>query len=317
MSPEDRINLDTQDNQRNNEPAADPIEGGYVTRTEIAPSAEKKRFTRKQKIYAGLSVVALTLGIGGGIAASVANQNQPVAEAPADPTEAPTDPAPTPTDSEVQPSNPEQPANVFERTPLPAELAKYQTMSIEEFQTLPKEEQWLYASWLDQYRADFEKRFSLVSGNKRDTPVVVTPNSSGMDLFTDLMYSHRLASSFTPTGEYEPSDSAKIFGTLDKDSAIKLITSVYADYNDPLLPQDIAIIGHEGKAVNVDTLSASDSFSLKNIDILNEVKNGPATIVTFIGVDGVTYDITLIAQEIVTYDGKHEYRTVAGQRVTK
>lgn len=317
MSPEDRINLDTQDNQRNNEPAADPIEGGYAPRTELETGSERKRFTKKQKIIAALSGVALLAGIGGGIAASVANQNQSLAEAPADPTEAPTDPAPTPTDSEVQPSNPEQPANVFDRTPLPAELAKYQTMSIEEFQTLPKEEQWLYASWLDQYRADFEKRFSLVSGNKRDTPVVVTPDSSGMDLFTDLVYTYRLASSFTPTGEYEPSDNANIFGTLDKDSAIKLITSVYADYNNPLLSQNIAIIGLDGKAVNVDTLSAGDGFSLKNIDILNEVKNGPATIITFIGVDGVTYDITLIAQEVVTYDGKHEYRTIAGQRVTK
>ena len=84
-------------------PDSIPAENGYAPRTELETGSEKKRFTKKQKIIAALSGVALLAGIGGGIAASVANQNQPVAEAPADPSEAPAEPE-APSTPEVPPT---------------------------------------------------------------------------------------------------------------------------------------------------------------------------------------------------------------------
>lgn len=84
-----------------------PTESNYTPRTDLEASSEKKRFTKKQKIIAALSGVALLAGIGGSIAASNMNgpDKSPVAEAPADPTEAQAEPE-TPSESET-PASPE------------------------------------------------------------------------------------------------------------------------------------------------------------------------------------------------------------------
>ena len=93
----------------------------------VGDTAAHRRYTNKQKLIAGISGAALLLFIGGGIVVATASQNQPIAEAPAEPSEAP-----------VEPEAPNNGETVTDNTNLvsPEEILKMNPGELQEFVTI-------------------------------------------------------------------------------------------------------------------------------------------------------------------------------------
>lgn len=103
--------------------------------TETTPRIEKKGFTKKQKLIAGISGAFLTLGLGAGLKSMSDNQQiaptGPVATAKATPTTAPTPEASaTSTETATQTTSPEGSALV----------AAYESLPIGQFNELPRDQ---------------------------------------------------------------------------------------------------------------------------------------------------------------------------------
>lgn len=145
-------------------------------------------------------------------------------------TEPPADPTPV----ETFPTASERPAwyyeeDVLERSELPAGLQRYQDMSLGEFQGLSKQEQWLYVSWLTQYRTEFTQWTHFIKTGNDD---IADPLGGGSDadaVLADLTSTWRMAA-YATQGIPTPTQEGTC-GRLDADAMNKILIASTTDYS--------------------------------------------------------------------------------------
>lgn len=166
-------------------PAAPDTAAELATKPEVEKKADKKRFSTKSKLLAGLAGGALLAG--GGVALGVGLNNQapekqePVATAPAEPgeTEAP-EPTVEPTPDEEAPQAPER----YDFGLSKADIQPFLDESAEAFASRPIEERVLlslyYAQDLPKFASDYQK----ASKNPLDTvPVTIDETNTPEEIY--------------------------------------------------------------------------------------------------------------------------------------
>ena len=221
--------------------------------------------------------------------------------------------APTPTESEKPEWYNEE--DVMERSPLPEELKKYQDMSVDEFGLLPKSEQWLYVSWLTQYRDQFEEWFAVASGDWQSKPFDLTPDSPIEQKIEDRNYTYRMGAG-TTIETPEPKQDLTC-GDLDQDDMQKIYIAQNYNVDRALKDANDVYANQEGKAYCPSGLAIGNSFdsgawSFDNqTPIEREIDGKPVQGVTLdYSIDGATKQMEVYVIETPTYDGKTAYRTI-------
>lgn len=264
---------------------------GYTPRTETVSAPEKKGFTKKQKIIAALSGVALLAGIGGGIAASNMNgpDKSPVAEAPADPGEAPADPT-TPTETEAPVAPPEQ----FEFNVDSQVIESYLAESQEIFMARPIEERLLVALAYAEDMPKFAEDWYSVSQNKLDIlPATISVENTPQEIVTIAGYMHRMPYTVsTESDDYHLDMNAayKIIGGNHiqgtSSSAYSSFTSFADQFTESL----------DGRKMTARTLAVSDYLPaltvINSSELQNDQQGRPYRVISLPNLEGQDTDYT-------------------------
>ena len=205
--------------------------------------------------------------------------------------------------------------DVMERTPLPGELTVYRDMPVEEFAALPKSEQWLYVSWLTQYRDEFMEWFAVASGDGQSKPFDLTPASTIQQKIEYDAYTYRMGA-YQTVGAPEPTQ-AMICGDLDQDAITKIYLAATLNADRGFKDANDVIAAQSGKAYCPSGLAIGNSFDKGTWSFDAE---SPATQkIDGVPVDGVTLDysidggakqIQVFVIESPTYDGTMDFHTI-------
>jgi|GEM_PF-2046970 len=213
--------------------------------------------------------------------------------------------------------------DVFERTdPLPANLAPLKTMDNPTFETQKDGTKLTYGTWLAQYKAAYEARYSAASGLEQDKPAVLTASSTGADLFNAYEYNLHLAASMD-VADGEKFLMAHFEGTTDTNPTLA----------DALKTRDELVVKtrqwsskNPGDAVPASILAelASDGYGRVQISYENgnvpalidgKLVSVPGTIMTFQNNngDGIVRHQEFHVEAVKSYDEKTTvYEVVAG-----
>lgn len=230
-------------------------------------------------------------------------------------TSAEADPSSTPTPIESEKPDWYYEEDVMERTPLPEELKKYKEMSVEEFGTLQKSEQWLYVSWLTQYRDQFEEWFAVTSGDWQSKPFDLTPDSTIEQKIEDRNYTYRMGA-YTSVEKPEPKQDLTC-GDLDQNDMKKIYLAQNYTVDRAIKDADDVYAAQNGKAFCPSALGIGNSFDSgawtydAQTPITREIDGKPVDGVTLdYSIDGVQKHMEVFVIETPTYDGKTAYRTI-------
>lgn len=236
--------------------------GGWTPSTETAPSTvEKKGFSTKQKIIAGISGTALALGIGAGLKSMNNNDGEQIT--PVSPAAtAPVTPSPTesPTTSPETTSN--YPASILQSEQFKA-LTPEQQVKIEkihaiqdlaDFYALPKPEQEMYGLFVYDVYKDYAKqqiKSAGISGaDYVDPSAPITKASSGQDVleFEDLRRATTYWLMAKPTAPYE----------INKDNVLDAKKMQSIRFVDPASAECTMTLEQIDRAASTGSLTATD-----------------------------------------------------------
>ena len=205
--------------------------------------------------------------------------------------------------------------DVMERTPLPDELKIYQDMPVEDFAALPKSEQWLYVSWLTQYRDEFMEWFAVASGDWQSKPFDLTPDSTIEQKVEYDAYTYRMGE-YQTIGAPEPTQ-AMTCGDLDQDAITKIYLAATVNADRGFKDAQDVITARSGKALCPSGLAIGNAFDRGRWSF--DAQSPATREIDGVSVDGVTLDysidgspkqIQVFVIETPSYDGKVAFRTV-------
>lgn len=243
-------------------------------------------------------------------------------------------PEPTTTTSQEETPTPEpeqtpempvwyNPEDVIERdTPMPESLEKYKEMSIEEFAALDKAEQWLYVSWLTEYRAKFSDWYYIASGSVQGRqPFELTPESTTEQKLEFANYSLRMAL-YSTEGVAEPHEGGSC-GPLDVDAASKITLATYYSPGDnpttALNKIEEMKNTLDGNAVcpskqGAKNMFGSNTWTINEVDQRDLMNHGDyvsSTVIEYTEKDGASAQYMGIAMvPYTTFDGKEAYASI-------
>lgn len=205
----------------------------------------------------------------------------------------------------------------IETGPVPAELAKYQEMSLDEYAALSKAEQWKYVSWLTKNREAFMDTFYKYSGNvASNKPSTLGEDSGSSDIITFFSTSFRQAVSRPINGVPTPQKSGPS-GTLDTDAVEKISVTMYTDRAEAKVQADALLNSANGQALSIRMLGMGGSFDtskwqISNDSVSDEQYEGIQAkkhIIDYVDTSGKSRELIAYVYPVTTYDGKQEYVT--------
>ena len=264
---------------------------------------EKQKETRRRAIFAAAGIALVAVGIGVGIKYSEHVKASPVATTtPVETTQA------SQTTSELITTTTEsaltQKVESYWET-----MKKYNEMSVDEFEALPRDERLQYSQFIidatistDGYNQAYQQIDDLKAYAVEYTPV--TKDNSGQEIIDNNLYSQQV--SFLQYKFTE--DSEKVFDTSD---AIKCLSSVYYDVGDNnIVTNDYLAIKARQEVLETSLCMMNKNTATNTGDLVEGLDdNGDKIqykIVTFDTESGETLNAKYILYDFINYDGANQ-----------